>query len=320
MKRYIAGLACAATAMLGVPALASTAHAQAADPISALKKQFKNGRGVTYVDTTKGRTSSESAVMAQRKGVFQFGASGINASDQTTKLRIKTSDIQAITENLSEEESKLLVGLTKPERVIRVKNTSYVSGGVFGQFLPEDKPWLKLPGFLGNTGRLSQLVNPAEPATLRALLARATVKRPTAYSGKITFGELYKVSPWFRAGVFVPPTAKQSKIVVQWKLVLGSDLLARRLTTTYSGAAVSAAPGVSVTVETRYTGWGSKVTVKAPPADQIAKPDDLGEGVETDAPIPLLSHFLAAGHEVVALTRSPESAAKATRAGARPLL
>jgi nucleoside-diphosphate-sugar epimerase len=34
----------------------------------------------------------------------------------------------------------------------------------------------------------------------------------------------------------------------------------------------------------------------------------------------LVDHFLAAGHEVVALTRSPESAAKATQAGARPLL
>ncbi|WP_440082893.1 hypothetical protein [Streptosporangium sp. LJ11] len=287
LKRYIAGLACAATAMLGVPALASTAHAQAADPISALKKQFENGRGVTYVDTTKGRASYGSAVLAQRKGVLQFGASGINASDQTTKLRIKASDIAEITENLSEEESKVLVGLTKPERVIRVKNTSYVSGGIFGQFLPEDKTWLKLPGVLGNTGRLSQLVNPAEPATLKALLARATVKRPTAYSGKITFGELYKVSPWFRAGVFVAPTAKQSKITVQWKLVLGSDLLARSLTTTYSGTAV-AAPGTTISVETRYTGWGSKVTVKAPPADQVAKPGDLDEGVETDAPIPLL--------------------------------
>ena len=34
----------------------------------------------------------------------------------------------------------------------------------------------------------------------------------------------------------------------------------------------------------------------------------------------LVEHLVAAGHEVVALTRSPESAAKATRAGARPLL
>ncbi|MER5647072.1 hypothetical protein [Streptosporangium sp. NPDC002524] len=290
MKRYIAGLACAATAVLGVPALASTAHAQAADPISALKKQFKNGRGVTYVDTTKGRASYGSAVVAQRKGVLQFGASGIGASDQTTKLRIKASDIAAISEQASEEEAKLLAGLAKPERVIRVKNTSYISGGIFGQFLPEDKTWMKLPvGNLGNTGRLSQLVNPAEPATLKALLARATVKRPTAYSGKITFGELYKVSPWFRAGIFVPPTAKQSKTVVQWKLVLGSDLLARSLTTSYPASALSTAPGMTISVETRYTGWGSKVTVKAPPADQVAKPEDLEEGVDVNAPIPLLS-------------------------------
>ncbi|GIE33831.1 hypothetical protein Ait01nite_068760 [Actinoplanes italicus] len=34
----------------------------------------------------------------------------------------------------------------------------------------------------------------------------------------------------------------------------------------------------------------------------------------------LVEHLLAADHDVVALTRSPESAAKATRAGARPLL
>ncbi|MEV0751116.1 hypothetical protein [Streptosporangium sp. NPDC050280] len=290
MKRYIAGLACAATAMLGVPALASTAHAQAADPISALKKQFKSGLGVTYVDTTKVRASYGSAVTAQRKGVFQFGASGINASDQTTKLRFKASDIAAISENASEEDAKVLAGLTSPERVIRVKNTSYISGGIFGQFLPGDKPWLKIPGgALGNTGRLSQLVNPAEPATLKALLARATVKRPTAYSGKITFGELYKVSPWFRAGVFIPPTAKQSKTVVEWKLVLGSDLLARKLTTSYSAGALGAQGGMTLSVETRYTGWGSKVTVKAPPADQIALPGDLDEGVEADGPIQLLS-------------------------------
>ncbi|MDG4782444.1 NAD-dependent epimerase/dehydratase family protein [Micromonospora sp. WMMD961] len=34
----------------------------------------------------------------------------------------------------------------------------------------------------------------------------------------------------------------------------------------------------------------------------------------------LVEHFVAAGHEVVALTRSPQSAAVATQAGARPLL
>lgn len=286
MKRYIAGLACAATAMLGVPALASTAHAQAADPINALKKQFKSGLGVAYVDTTKTRASYGSAVMAQRKGVFQFGASGINASDQTTKLRLKVSDVAAISEDMSEEEAKALTGLANPERVIRVKNTSYVSGGVLGQFLPDDKTWLKMPGVLGYTGRLGQLVNPAEPATLKALLARAAIKRPTAYSGKITFGELYRVSPWFRAGVVIAPTGKQAKTVVRWKLVLGSDLLARKLTTSYSADALGAEKGMTLSVETRYTGWGSKVTVKAPPADQIAQLDDLDEGAE--APTQLL--------------------------------
>lgn len=288
MKRYIAGLACAATAVLGVPALASTAHAQATDPVTALKSQFKHGRGVTYTDTTKIRGTHGNAVLAQRKGVLQFGASGIRASDQTAKLRIKASDVAAISEDLSEEEAKVIAGLAKPERVIRIGDTSYISGGIFGQFLPEDKTWLKLPGMLGSDGQVGQLVNPAEPATLKVLLARATVKRPTAYSGKITFGELFKISPWFRASVFAPPSAKQSKTVVQWKLVLGSDRLARSLSTTYPGSTLGM-DGQTVTVETRYTGWGSKVTVKAPPAEQVAKPNELEEGIETDAPIPLLS-------------------------------
>ncbi|MEU4829761.1 hypothetical protein [Streptosporangium sp. NPDC023615] len=289
MKRYIAGLACAATAVLSVPALASTAHAQAADPITALKSQFKNGRGVAFVDTTKVRYNGQGAVMAQRKGALQFGASGISASDQTTKLRIKASDVAQMSEGLEEEEAKVLAGLAKPERVIRVKNTSYTSGGIFGEFLPEGKTWLQLPGgMMGNTARLSQLVNPAEPVTLKALLAHATTKTRTAYAGKITFGELYKVSPWFRAGVFLKPTAKQAKSVVTWRLALGSDLLPRRLTTSYSGSALGAAGGPTLTVETRYTGWGSRVSVKAPPADQVAKPGELEEGVEADAPIPLL--------------------------------
>ncbi|GAA2891647.1 hypothetical protein GCM10010517_56020 [Streptosporangium fragile] len=290
MKRHIVGLACAATAVLGATALAPTAHAsaQAADPVTALKKQISNGRGVTFVDTTKVTTSYDSGVFAQRRGSMQPGASGIKASDQTTKLRITASDVKALSEGMDEEDAKLMAGLAKPERVVRIKDVSYISGGIFGQLLPEGKTWLQLPGgSLGNTGRLSQLVNVAEPATLKALLAHAVVKRPTAYAGKITFGELYKVSPWFRAGFLTTPTGKQAKTVVDWKLYLGADGLAKRLTTTYPGTPLGA-KDTTLTVDTRYSGWGSEVTVKAPPADQVATQKDLQEDVDPNMPVPLL--------------------------------
>ncbi|MEV4243898.1 hypothetical protein AB0J63_10860 [Streptosporangium canum] len=287
MKRYIAGLACAATAVLGAPALASTAHAQAADPITALKSQFSSGRGVNFVDTTKVQGSQGNMVLAKRTGAFQFGPSGISASDQTAQLRFKESDFEGITEGEEDEEiSKFFTGLAKPERVVRIKNTTYVSGGVMGEFMPADKTWVRFPDdMLGFTGTMSQFVNVAEPATLKALLAHAT-KGAGTYSGKITFGELNKVSPWFRASRGAP-TASTAKTVVSWKLFLGSDRLAKRLVTTYS---MGGSDESSVTVDTRYTGWGSKVTVKAPPADQVADMKELEEGAETATSIPLLGN------------------------------
>ncbi|MFD8528195.1 hypothetical protein ACFV0L_12365 [Streptosporangium canum] len=292
MKRYIAGLACAATAVLGAPALASTAHAQAADPITALKSQFSSGRGVNFVDTTKMQGSQGNMVLAKRTGALQFGPSGISASDQTARLRIKESELQALLEDEEDGEvgkageadseqdksfSKVFAGLAKPERVIRIKNSSYVSGGVLGEFLPVDKTWFHDPsGELGLLGSMSQFVNVAEPATLKALLAHAT-KRAGVYSGKITFGELAKVSPWFRASLFGPTNARTAKTVAIWRLSLGPDQLPTRLTTTYTELAGS---DMSTTVDTRYTGWGSKVTVEAPPAGDVAEPEDLKEGAD----------------------------------------
>ncbi|MER5319595.1 hypothetical protein [Streptosporangium roseum] len=291
MKRYIAGLACAATAVLGAPALASTAHAQAADPITALKSQFSSGRGVNFVDTTKVQGPQGNIVLAKRTGALQFGPSGISASDQTAQLRFKESDFEGLTEGAEggegETASKVFTGMTKPERVVRIKNTTYVSGGILGEFMPADKTWVRFPGdMLGFTGELSQIVNVAEPATLKALLAHAT-KHGGTYSGKITFGELNKVSPWFRASKLSGVTGRAAKSVVSWKLFLGSDRLAKRLVTTYSMAGSAES---KLTVDTRYTGWGSKVTVKAPPADQVADMKDLDEGAETATSIPLLGN------------------------------
>ncbi|WP_030912599.1 hypothetical protein [Streptosporangium amethystogenes] len=294
MKRYIAGLACAATAVLGAPALASTAHAQAADPITALQGQLKNGHGVTYVDTIKTQGGSKNTIAGHRKGELQFGTSGISASDHTTQLHFDEGALAFSTEEDDAEEteeqkklSKLIAGLAEPERVVRVKKKAYLSGGAFGQFLPQDKPWLGYPeDTLGLTGSMGQVVNAAEPATLKALLAHATVKKPTAYAGKITFGELQKVSPWFRAAQGGGKlSGEQAKIMIKWKLFLNADRLPARLATSYT----QFSGGSAWTVDTRYTNWGSKVTIDAPPADQVATMKELQAGFEADTPIPLLT-------------------------------
>ena len=44
-------------------------------------------------------------------------------------------------------------------------------------------------------------------------------------------------------------------------------------------------------VDTRYTGWGSKVTVMAPPADQVAKLTELTVGVDAKAFTTLLRAY-----------------------------
>ncbi|WP_436761114.1 hypothetical protein [Streptosporangium sp. V21-05] len=294
LKRYIAGLACAATAVLGVPALASTAHAQAADPVSALKSRLKSGYGVAFVDTVKIRNGKKSTTLAHRKGELQFGASGVAASDHTTQLRAQEDLFAFDTEEndggekteAEKDLDRLFAGLAEPERVVRVKNKAYIQGGAFGQFLPEDKPWLVYPkDTFGLTGSLGQFVNPTEPSTLKALLARATVKRPTAYSGKITFGELNKVSPWFRVAQEVPLTKQQAKTVVNWRLFLNADRLPVRLTISSSDFA----NGPTSTIDTRYSGWGSKVTIDAPPADQVSTMKELNDRFAADTPVPLLT-------------------------------
>ncbi|MBB2909561.1 hypothetical protein FHS43_000807 [Streptosporangium becharense] len=306
MKRMIAVLTSAtAVALTASLPVAAHASAQAPDPLTALKKQLTAGHGVQFVDTVKTRKAGRTEVISKREGELQFDAAGISASDHTSRPRVKESDLEF---DLSSPESgfgdaeddrspeavqaeeqldKLLKGLADPERVVRVKKAAYLSGGVFGPFLPVGKPWLHIPeDTLGVTGSIGQHINPAEPATLKALLANATVKRPTSYAGKITFGELHKVSPWFRAAMGRKLYGDMAKDTLNWKLFLGTDRLPARLTTTETD---SSGKTVGLTVDTRYTGWGSEVSITAPADDQIATMKELEDRFLSDNPIPLVT-------------------------------
>ncbi|MFE3449732.1 hypothetical protein ACFXJ8_12435 [Nonomuraea sp. NPDC059194] len=273
MKRVLA-LAAVAVLVPGAPAQAAPK-----DPVRALEGQFADGRGVKFTDTATLYLGGNRKVTARRTGAFRFGASGTVAADLTGRLMGSVTDVAM---DLPEGSA----GLSKPERVISMGKTSYISGGFVGEFMPEGKTWLKRTNdrLLGITSGYTQLVNVTEPKTLKALLATGKPSRG-AHSGEITFGELYRISPWFRHSL---PVKRSPEAVVTWKLQVGSDGLAQRLTTSYPATAIGYhVSGLTMRVDTRFTGWGAKVSVKAPPSGRVTAKLDTSDG---DIPtIPLVT-------------------------------
>ncbi|MEU4572084.1 hypothetical protein ACBI99_12900 [Nonomuraea sp. ATR24] len=270
MKRIITGLALASAA-----ALVTATPAQAAapkNPVTAVKKHVAPGKGVKFTERTTVIEDGQRAVFLRRHGSFAFGRSGIAASDITGKLAINASDLDA-------EEDSLIAAMTKSERTIRIGTTSYLSGGIWSTVLPEGETWYKAPNGppAGILGVLGQPVNIAEPATLKALFKNAKATSG-GYTGKITVGELRKASAWFRASrMGAKDTAKTLKTPINWRLTVDAKGLPTRLVTTFSAVALAMDSG-SLSVDTRFTGWGGKLTIKAPTADQVTT--DLEEGGE----------------------------------------
>ncbi|WP_066369211.1 hypothetical protein [Herbidospora mongoliensis] len=259
MRRILAIAACtvAVTAVHAPPAYA------APNPVAALKAQFKTGLGVKFND----KFSTGGAIFSRRTGTFQFGRAGVAASDLTTKFNLKAADIAAMPEDIQP--------LLKPEQVIKVGNTAYIKGGIFGSFLPEDKTWLRAPGgpATGVTGPFGQFINPTEPATLQKLIKKSKLTG-SVYTGKITLGEIYTTSKWLQ-GVLPTerPTAAQKKAIVSFKLYVNAKGLVIRLVSSTKASAVGLTSG-TVSADTRYLSWGTKVSVKAP-TEGVADLDEI---------------------------------------------
>ncbi|RCG31831.1 hypothetical protein DQ384_09905 [Sphaerisporangium album] len=235
-------LVATALAVLLAPA---PAEAAPKDPLSALKKLVAAGRGVSFTEAAGAGESGKPSFT--RKGVLRFGKGGIAASDLTSKQIWKESD-ESSTWN-------------EPERTIRIGTTSYTRGHLIGQQLPPGKTWWKQsPGWTsGVSAMFGNYLNVAEPATLKALLADAE-RSGSTYEGEISLKKLLKVSPWTRATVW---WKVNDKAKVGWRLVVTSSGLPRRLTTYAMGL------DGPKEAEVRFTGWGAKVTVKAPPRGAV---------------------------------------------------
>ncbi|MER5647073.1 hypothetical protein [Streptosporangium sp. NPDC002524] len=299
MRRIIATLTGATMAALIVPTLVTVAPASAeavrttqatattaADPVSALKRQFRTHRGVKLTENTKivGEGKKSRVIFTRRSGVLEFGRSGLVASDLTTKFNLPLPDNE-------------LKGLFTPSRTLSLKGVSYTSGGVFAESMPEGKKWLRTPGdAVSLVSAVQQIISTVEPGTLRATLAHTRAKRPggtwdgtrtTVHSGTITLAELFRVSPAVRTMLGRKPVGRSATLPVTWKIYLGSDQLVRRVVSSYTESTRGLnSTELTYVNDTRYTGWGTKVTIKAPPADQVADFDELiGDTTRPEDPI-----------------------------------
>ncbi|WP_061292859.1 hypothetical protein [Herbidospora cretacea] len=244
MRSTISVLTVAALLLAAAPAQAAAAPK---DPVKALKALMLPGKGVTFTDVThlpiEGRPT---VTLMRRTGKLGFGRGKIAASD--------------ITATYTKDGVSRLRDLARDGRTIRIGGVTYSSGGEYTGALPKGKRWFKQAkgGMTGGTnGWFGQVVNAAEPSTLAALIKEGKRSGGT-YSGTLTMGYLGRVSPWFDATM--PIRFDSSKVT--YKLTIGANGLPLRLRTTFPPA--GSWEDTPVTVETRYQGWGRKVSVKAP--------------------------------------------------------
>ncbi|MEU1725131.1 hypothetical protein [Nonomuraea sp. NPDC005692] len=219
---------------------------------------------MTFTDTSAYVDLSGKTAFLRREGVLQFG--------KPVKGGLGVIVASAIKATYTPHEGGIfnsLDALLGDERTITVGKVSYNKGGALNGDVPSGKPWLRydrpLPG--GISGLYSQLVNPAEPATLQALIKSGT-KSGRTFKGHISRAELWRVSPWYRASAM----SKSKDRAFAFELTLGPDNLPQRLVTSHPAAEhrVQSLVGDDViTVESRYTRWGGKLRVTAPPAKQV---------------------------------------------------
>lgn len=226
--------------------VAAPAPAQAApkDPVRALTGKLKSGHGVRFTETTT--LSGGKTRFQTRKGTFQFDSKGVAASDITATPAVGS-----------------------PERTISVGKVSYTSGGMHESRLPLGKAWLKGNALLGGgSGFFGQVINPAEPKTMAALVRKGKLRGSTL-TGKITFKDLEKASRWFGASI---PLRMHNDTKVSYTLTLTSAGLVSRVKSSYAATGVldsNGFEGKTLTIDSRFTGWGAKVSIKAPDNDSI---------------------------------------------------
>ncbi|MFI6921852.1 hypothetical protein ACIBIZ_18050 [Nonomuraea spiralis] len=137
-----------------------------------------------------------------------------------------------------------------------------------------------------------RIVSLSDPATLRAVLATTTSRRPagmydgvrtTVHEGVITFAQLHKVNPDMRIGARSRPTGEYASWKVSWRLWIGPDQLVRRAWSAWRDPndSLDRSAGepqhYSFVEDLRLSDWGMKVDIQPPPADETVSLEELDD-------------------------------------------
>ncbi|MFD9941125.1 hypothetical protein ACFWYW_49980 [Nonomuraea sp. NPDC059023] len=231
------------------------------DPATALQRQLVDGRGVKIAQLHIAEPGTW-----RTTGSVEFGKGKAVAADVVYR------DSKAAPE----------------ARVISFPDRWYRREYPRDKSLPDGKTWFLFPAPPNGPMLDCGPIELSHPATLKAVLRTATVKRPagtydkvrtTLYQGRITLGELYKANSAFRIPLDTKPAGKYAKIPVTWQIWLGKDQLVRRCRSSYAQPII--APGLQiderfpVTEDIRLSRWGTETDIQPPPDDQVTSYDDV---------------------------------------------
>ncbi|WP_214408880.1 hypothetical protein [Sphaerisporangium fuscum] len=267
MRRILALAAAALVAPALAMAAPATAHAAPgaakpvpSNPVDALRQQFGKKTGVHMDTTVDMRLGGDDLLKFRQVGSLRFGKSGVDAYDL-----------------------KRIVDLGKGKdtlHLIALNGKAYMQSPLYDEMLPADKKWVRTPG--SKAPSTNDTIDILRPAVLKTVLASTKVKRAggtvggartTLYTGAVKVGELSKVSTEIEAMAEVFKLKKN--VTLPWKLWIGADQLPRRFQSTFPMGKVPHAGRLTVDADSRYTAWGAKVVITAPPADQVIDEKDL---------------------------------------------
>jgi hypothetical protein len=266
MKRIIAGLA------LGASTLVTVAPAQAApiSPVESVKKQLSPGHGVRISMTYRLFYDGKPLFVTRGTGSNEFGRSGIIASDMSVRYKAGKGATKSDVD---------IVASMRPSRTIVVGKQAYTRGGDHLTNLPEGKKWVRSSAH--HATDLSPLIDVFDTGLLRKLVTGAEQSNG-AYRGTIALKELAKSRGW-------KVDDRTGKIKVSYLLDTDSKGLVSRVISEWTDGHGALGSTRSHT-ETRFTGWGAKVKIKAPPESQWIDAKDLADAPQDPAnnPIDLL--------------------------------
>ncbi|WP_326634239.1 hypothetical protein OIE67_50935 [Nonomuraea fuscirosea] len=220
------------------------------------------------------------------RGILRLGRSGIVSSDLRREVKANYWHVHFLKEdaaNGDRRDADLVKVFTRPQRLRTVGGVQYANGPAYGQ-----KGWVNLgkaPGGAGLHG--DQVIDIFEQPTLKALIAKATINRPSGaivgvdnravvkkswtIRGTITLTELFKLSPAFREMVGGPLHPRMRNLSLMWGI--SADLSGRPIvvqTVLRTGKEDTDLEIGNVVSATRY-GWDAKAAVTAPTAMRVKR-------------------------------------------------